>query len=157
LEKKTAEFNTLAKRLNNIEDGKVAIEEMDTKLALDPDYQLQEPQGFMTAKTYKIKFAEPLAKKLKKLVRMFVSRYYKVLDKYHRISEDNRKLKMENGNLIERNDRLREENEALREQNKDYSLLRKVFGTDRMNDLLWQAREKQQAKRNKTRERKWER
>ena len=64
---------------------------------------------------------------------------------------------MENGNPIERNDRLREENEALREQNNDYSLLRKVFGPDRMNDLLWQAREKQHAKRNKTRERKWER
>lgn len=121
------------------------------------EYQLQEPQGFMTAKTYKIKFAEPLVKKLKKLVKTFVSRYYKVLDKYQRISEDNRKLKMENGNLIKRNDRLREENEALREQNKDYSLLRKVFGRDPIDDLLKQTRVKQQVKRNKARERKWER
>ena len=65
---KAAEFNTLAKRLNSIEDGKVAIDEMDTKLALDPEYQLPEPQGLMTAKAYKTRFAEPLVKKLKKRI-----------------------------------------------------------------------------------------
>ena len=157
LEEKTAEFNTLARRLNSIEDCKDTLEEMDTRLTFDPEYQLQEPQGFMTAKAYKSKIAEPLVKKLKKLVKTFVSRYYKVLDNYHRINQDNRKLKKENENLIERNDRLREENEALREQNKDYSLLRKVLGKDHMDDLLRQAREKQQVKRNKARERKRER
>lgn len=80
-----------------------------------------------------------------------------MLDNYHRINRDNRKLKRENENLIESNDRLLEENAALHEQNKDYSLLRKVFGRDHMDDLLRQAQEKQQAKRNKVQDHKWER
>ena len=35
---------------------------------------------------------------------------------------------------------------ALREQNKDYALLRKVFGSKQIDDLIAQAREAQQAK-----------
>lgn len=42
---------------------------MEQKLASDPEYQLPEPQAFMTAKSYKTKFAEPLVKKLKKMVK----------------------------------------------------------------------------------------
>lgn len=72
LEEKTAEFNTLTRRLNSIEDGKETIEEMEARLTHDPEYQLPEPQGFMTAKAYKTKFAEPLVNKLKKLVKTFI-------------------------------------------------------------------------------------
>ena len=120
---------------------------MDTKLALDPEYQLPEPQGLMTAKAYKTKFAEPLVKKLKKLVKTVLSRYFKALDSYYRVNQDNGRLYKENERLIESNDRLREENTVLREQNRDYSLLRKVFGRSQMDDLVAQAREAQQAKR----------
>lgn len=60
------EFNTLAKRINNLKDGEHDYYEMEKKLASDPEYQLPEPQAFMTAKSYKAKFAEPLIKKLRK-------------------------------------------------------------------------------------------
>ena len=53
----------------------------------------------------------------------------------------------ENEHLIASNDRLKEENTALREQNKDYALLRKVFGSKQVDNLVAQAREAQQAKR----------
>jgi len=68
---------------------------------------------------------------------------------YHRINEKNGKLYRENEHLIASNDRLKEENTALREQNKDYSLLRKVFGSRQVDNLVAQAREAQQAKRRK--------
>jgi len=154
---KAAEFNSLAKRLNSIEDGKVAIEELDTKLAFDPEFQLPEPQGLMTAKAYKTKFAEPLVKKLKKLVKTILSRYFKALDNYHRVNQDNGRLYKENESLIKNNDRLREENTALREQSREYSLLRKVFGRSQMDDLVRKARETQQAQKKRTRDRGWER
>ncbi len=54
---------------------------------------------------------------------------------------------MNNEGLARSNDRLKEENTSLREQNKDYSLLRKVFGSRQTDDLVAQAREPQQAKR----------
>ena len=110
-------------------------------------YQLPEPQTFMTAKSYKAKFAEPLIKKLKEMIKSLIVQCAKILDSYHRINERNGRLYKENEHLIASNDRLKEENTALREQNKDYALLRKVFGSKQVDNLVAQAREAQQAKR----------
>ena len=43
---------------------------------------------------------------------------------------------MNNEGLARSNDRLKEENTVLREQNKDYALLRKVFGSRQIDDLV---------------------
>ena len=144
---KSAEFNTLAKRINNLEDGEQSYQDMEDKLAHDPEYQLPEPQAFMTAKSYKAKFAEPLVKRLKKLVKSLLVRYFKVQDSYYRLNKTNGELYRDNEGLARSNDRLKEENTALREQNKDYALLRKVFGSKQVDNLVAQAREAQQAKR----------
>ena len=144
---KSAEFNTLAKRINNLEDGDQSYHDMEEKLAHNPEYQLPEPQGFMFAKSYKAKFAEPLVKRLKKLVKSLLVRYFKVQDSYYRLNKTNGELYRDNEGLARSNDRLKEENTILREQNKDYSLLRKVFGSMQIDDLVAQAREAQQAKR----------
>ena len=143
---KSAEFNALAKRINNLKDGEHDYYEMEQKLTSDPEYQLPEPQTFMTAKSYKAKYAEPLVKKLKKMVKSLIVQCAKAWDNYHRINERNGKLYRENEHLIASNDRLKEENTTLREQNKDYSLLRKVFGSRQIDNLVAQAREAQQAK-----------
>ena len=143
---KSAEFNTLAKRINNLKDGEHDYYEMEQKLTSDPEYQLPDPQTFMTAKSYKAKYAEPLVKKLKKMVKNLIVQCAKAWDSYHRINERNGKLYRENEHLIVSNDRLKEENTTLREQNKDYSLLRKVFGSRQIDNLVAQAREAQQAK-----------
>ena len=144
---KTAEFKTLAKRINNLEDAEHDYSKMESDLEIDPKYQLPEPQGLMSAKTYKTKFAEPLVKRLKKLVKSLLVRYFKMQDNYYRLNKTNGELYRDNEELTRSNDRLKEENAALREQNKDYALLRKVFGSKQIDDLVAQAREAQQAKR----------
>ena len=144
---RSAEFNTLAKRINNLEEGEQSYQDMEDKLAHDPEYQLPEPQAFMTAKSYKAKFAEPLIKKLKEMIKSLIVQCAKIWDSHHRINERNGRLYKENEHLIASNDRLKEENTALREQNKDYALLRKVFGSKQVDNLVAQAREAQQAKR----------
>jgi len=144
---KSAEFNILAKRINNLKDGEHDYYEMEQKLTSDPEYQLPEPQAFMTAKSYKTKFAEPLIKKLKEMIKSLIVQCAKIWDSYHRINERNGRLYKENEHLIASNNRLKEENTALREQNKNYALLRKVFGSKQVDNLVAQAREAQQAKR----------
>jgi len=144
---KSEEFKVLAKRINNLEDAEHDYSNMESELELDPKYQLPEPQGLMSAKTYKTKFAEPLVKRLKKLVKSVLVRYFKVQDSYFRLNKTNGELYRDNEGLARSNDRLKEENTALREQNKDYALLRKVFGSRQIDDLVAQAREAQQAKR----------
>ena len=144
---RSAEFNTLAKRINNLENGNQSYHDMEGKLAHDPEYQLPEPQGLMSAKSHKAKFAEPLVKRLKKLAKSLLVRYFKVQDNYYRLNKTNGELYRDNEGLARSNDRLKEENTVLREQNKDYALLRKVFGSRQIDDLVAQAREAQQAKR----------
>ena len=156
LAEKTVEFNTIAKRINNLDDGRQSYEDMEQKLARDPEYQLPEPQTLMTAKAYKIKVAGPLVKRLKKLIKDLLVRYFKVVDNYHRLNQKNEKLYQENEYLEASNDRLKEENTALREQTRDYTLLRKVFGSKQVDDMVAHAKEIQQAKR-RQRQRNYER
>ena len=144
---KSEEFKVLAKRINNLEDSEQSYHDMEEKLAHDPEYQLPEPQGLMSAKSYKAKFAEPLVKRLKKLVKSLLVRYFKVQDNYYRLNKTNGELYRDNEGLARSNDRLKEENTALRKQNRDYALLRKVFGSKQIDDLVAQAKEAQRAKR----------
>ena len=69
------------------------------------------------------------------------------MDNYLRLNKTNGELNRDNEALTQSNDRLKEENSALRVQNRDYALLRKVFGSKQIDDLVAQAREAQQAKR----------
>ena len=149
-QERTKELAAVEEKLTDkseLEDGEQSYQDMEDKLAHDPEYQLPEPQGLMSAKSYKAKFAEPLVKRLKKLVKSLLVRYFKVQDSYYRLNKTNGELYRDNEGLARSNDRLKEENTALRDQNKDYSLLRKVFGSRQIDNLVAQAREAQQAKR----------
>ena len=144
---KKVELNTLATRIDNLDDCRQDFSDMEQKLESDPELQLPDPAGLMSAKTYKTKFVEPLVKRLKTIVKSLLVRYFKAWDNYHRLNEYNEKLYRENGHLIYDNEQLKEKNTALREQNKDYALLRKVFGSRQIDDLVAQAREAQQENR----------
>jgi cell division protein FtsB len=105
----------------------------------------------MSAKSYKAKFADPLVKKLKSLVKKVLARCFKALDDYWRLNVTNGQLYRENERLSKTNDRLKEENESLRTENKDYKLLRKVFGNKQIDDLLEKARASVQSKQREKR------
>lgn len=98
---KSAEFNTLAQRMNNLEKGSHDYDDLEWKLANDPKYQLPEPQGLTTVKSYKTKIVEPLIKRLKSLISNLLVRYFKVQDNYIRVKEENGKLFREKQNLID--------------------------------------------------------
>ena len=116
----------------------------------------------MSAKSYKAKFVDPLIKKLKELVVTIFARYFKAIDDYHRAQNisnryyrENQRLQQDNEYLRAGNRDLREDNQFLRAEKKDYAFLRKVFGRERINNLMKEARELQerQRKRNRSHER----
>ena len=144
---KEAEFNILAKRINNLEDADNAYREMEKKLDTAPEYQIPEPQGLMSAKTYKTRFVEPLVNRLKNVIRSLVVQCFRAWDNYDRINRDNGRLYRENEDLAYWKDRLKKDNQVLRKQNEDYKLLRKVFGSQQIDALVAQAREAQQTGR----------
>ena len=141
---KKDEFDTLTKRIENFESGEKGIADMQNLLDTDPDYQLPEPQGLMSAKNYKTKFVEPLIKRLKSLVKTVLVKYFKAYDDYNRLNHYNGSLYKENERLQGSNEKLSSENAQLREENKDYKLLRKVFGNKQIDSLLEQAKQSKQ-------------
>lgn len=148
---KKDEVKSLGQRVQNFDGGLKDLQNVEQALDFDEAFQLPEPQGLMSAKTYKTKFAEPLVKKLKSLVKRALARCFEALDNYHRLNTDNGRLYRENEKLGKLNDRLKDENENLRSEVKDYKLLRKVFGSRQIDDLIAKARETQRSKQREKR------
>lgn len=140
IEKKRTEFNALSDRILNYDEGLERLQTVEEMLDTAPEYQLSEPQGFMTAKAYKTKIAEPLISKLKSLVKTALARCFEAWDNYHRLNVTNANLYRRNEMLTKINSKLKNENETLRSEVKDYKLLRKVFGHKQIDDLLEKAR-----------------
>jgi len=152
----------MSDRIQNYDKGERSLDELKKELDASPDYALPEPQGLMTAKTYKSKFAEPLIKKLKKLVLTVLARYFEMADNYYRLNNsngryyrENQRLESDNEYLTTRNAELQEENRQLRAENRNFAFLRKMFGEERIDNLMDEAWElqHQKQKRNKSYER----
>ena len=111
---------TLEKEIEHMTEGIEEISEITKNFDADPEYQLPEPKGMMTAKTYKVKFVEPLIKKLKELV-------VKVLHQHIELKKRYEKWRYENYELYNESKRLRYQNEDLRDENKDLRLALKDF------------------------------
>lgn len=148
---KQAERNTLSEQIKNYDEGLDDLRAVSETLDASPDFQLPEPQGLMSAKSYRKKVAEPLVRKLKSYIKNALARCFEGWDAYHRLNITNANLYRENEKLSKVNDKLSAENKELKKQNKDYSLLRKVFGHKQIDDLLERAKSEKQSKQREKR------
>lgn len=158
LSEKQDEYKILSDRVRNYDKGIDDLKTLESVLDTFPDFQLSEPQGLTSAKSYKNKVAEPLVKKLKELLKRALARCFEAWDNYYRLNITNGNLHRENERLTKINVKLAGENENLREQNQNYRLLRKAFGNKQMDGLVVQAKEMLQSKkRERFRNNKYER
>ena len=153
LAEKQDEFCIMIDRIENFDNGERALQNLDESIMNEPEYQLTEPPAMMSARTYKAKFVEPLIARLKSLISTLFARYFKAVDSYHRLNITNGNLYRENEMLSKINSKLKNENENLRSEVKDYKLLRKVFGSKQIDELLEQARNIKGRKRENPRSR----
>ena len=153
IEQKQTEYDVLSKRIENYDEGLESLTALEQELNAGDKYILPEPQGFMTAKAYKNKIAEPLVEKLKSMLKSALVKAFEGWDNYYRLNIKNGSLYQENQELSRVNKKLTEENTRLRAENKDYSLLRKVFGRKAIEDLVEQAKAKKGSERRNERSR----
>ena len=146
LAEKKDEFRIMSDRIENFDNGERALQNLDESIMNEPEYQLPEPSAIMSARTYKTKFVEELIAKLKSLISTLFARYFKAIDSYNRLNITNANLYRNNERLETANDKLTRENENLRAENKDYKLLRKVFGSKQIDDLVERAKSEKQSK-----------
>ncbi len=149
IEQKQAEYDVLSKRIENYNEGIETLSALEMDLNAGDKYLLPEPQGFMTAKAYKNKIAEPLVEKLKSMLKSALAKAFEGWDNYYRLNMKNGNLYQENVNLKKINEKLSEENTRLRDENKDYRLLKKVFGSSQLNELVERAKTERKDKRDK--------
>ena len=140
IEEKQLEVKGLKATAEKIEQATNSLDSIEHQLDNNPELQLPEPQGLMSAKSYKKKIVEPLIKRLKNLIRSAVAKSYSGWENYYRINNMNGSLYRENEHLKNENSKLKEVNSLLRKQNKAYQLLEKVFGKRRLNETIEQAR-----------------
>ena len=136
----------MSDRVENYDKGIESLKTLEQVLDTSLEYQLAEPQGLMSAKSYKNKVAEPLVRKLKSLVKTALIRCFEAYDSYYRLNIANSNLHRENERLARNNEKLAGENENLRAENKNYKLLKKAFGSKQMDSFLEQVKAVQQSK-----------
>lgn len=153
IDDKKLEHDLLNKRISNYNEALDKLTELEDALQNDEKYQLPEPQGFMTAKAYRTKFAEPIIEELKKLVKSVLVRSFEGWENYYRLNQKNGRLYSENQDLIRENNYLKQENAKLQTENKDYRLLKKVLGSNVLGDLIERAKAERDRNRNKARSR----
>ena len=153
LAEKQDELETVRNRIENFDQGVRSIEKLEQRIESDAEFQLPDPPTLMTAKTYKQRFVDPLIKKLKEVIREVFYHYYKALDSYHRLNTTNGRLYRENERLTAANDRLKGENDALRSELKDFRFMRKVLGSQQIDNLIAQAKEMEQQRKQTQRSR----
>ena len=96
----------MSDRVENYDKGMENLKMLEQVLDTSPEYQLPEPQGLMSAKSYKNKVAEPLVQKLKSLVKTALIRCFEAWDSYYRLNVTNSNLHRENDGLRRTNEKL---------------------------------------------------
>ena len=133
----TCEVNALKSTVNSLSDLQDMV---DIPKSLDtPEYQLPEPDRFMTAKAYKTKIAEPIIDRLKKVVKTVLAKYLDLVDKLYNERNRNSYLSSQILQLRREVDYYKDENKYLSKNANRYKLLCRAFGRKQIDSFLEQA------------------
>ena len=97
------------------------------------NYELPEPKPMMYAKTYRDKFAVPLVKKLKGVIRNILVHYFEKTNEMKKVIERTRNQVWD---LTERVKKLEPENDRLRGIERDFNRVRRVLGGKRVDEVI---------------------
>ena len=137
-----SKIEILDKQMTNLLKCEDTFKKVSQDFETDEQFQLPESQPLMSAKSYKTKIVEPFVNKLKSTLKTVVVANFKLKNKLTECQKENTKLYFSNVELREQNDRLLTDNFKQMKSLKDYKLLRKILGTEQVNNLLVQVRRK---------------
>lgn len=145
------EVDELTQKVNSLESKFEDLSEyqemIDIPKSLDEsEYQLPEPDRFMSAKTYKTKIAEPIIDKLKKVVKTVLAKYLDLVNQLYCERNRNSWLNGQISRLNSDAEYYKAENKSLYKNANKYKLLCRAFGRKQIDSLLEQAKQQQQNK-----------
>ena len=110
---------------------------------VDAERLLPEPGKLETGKSYREKKAIPFVKKMKDILFSLYLEYCRLQDKYQELVRDYSDVWDRKNRLQRRCDALEERVVELEAVEKDYGLIRKFFGADKIEVMLKELREKE--------------
>lgn len=140
IEVKESEVQALEERVAGLKETETTMQEIEDMLRSDTELEPPEPQGLITAKSYKKKFVDPIISKLKSLVKTLAEKYFEGRNKYYNLCSSIKSLRHENDYLRSENSRLTEVNEELRKENKAYKILQKYLGKGKVENIAYMVR-----------------
>ena len=140
VEDKKIEYNKLVNKVDNLVEEEEIYTDWQGRLANMPEFQIPEPTGLMSAKSYKTKTVEPLIQRLKKAILEITDKYYEMQDRYYGLSGQINGLRKENSRLEGRIRDLMEDNALLREDVKDLRTLQRAIGRRDFEGLVKRAK-----------------
>lgn len=144
LTKKSEELNIMVDELNarvsNLMEFEGEMDEISNQFYDEEEFQLSEPPPLMSAKTYKTKFVEPLIKKLLAIAKTAVKRCFEMKEQLDNISYELRCKYGDGERYRKENQKLYRENEKLTHEVQDFRLVRRIFGDERVVELINEAR-----------------
>lgn len=138
-------------RIKNMLDCENSLDNVVKNFDKDPQHQLPDPPALMSANTYKTKIAQPIINALRELVQGVIIKYFKMKNTLEQWRQANQSLYHDNNRLLEKAKNLENINAKQQAELQDYKLLRKVFGSKHIDDMLKQANEITQSKQCKKR------
>ena len=147
IDQKQATAKSLDQQIEDLSKGEEFIVATIERFDNAPEWQLPEPSGLMTAKSYMQKLVIPFVNKLKNFARKALTLYYRAVSDIADRDRTIRSLRSNYWSAKEFADWAQEENQKLRSDLKNYGILRKFLGPAKTDELIQQAKDTELAKR----------
>ena len=147
IDQKQATAKSLDQQIEDLSKGEEFIVATIDRFDNAPEWQLPEPSGLMTAKSYMQKLVIPFVNKLKNFARKALTLYYRAVSDIADRDRTIRSLRSNYWSAKEFADWAQEENQKLRSDLKNYGILRKFLGPAKTDELIQQAKDTELAKR----------
>jgi hypothetical protein len=147
IDQKQTTAKSLDQQIEDLSKGEEFIVATIERFDNAPEWQLPEPSGLMTAKSYMQKLVIPFVNKLKNFARKALTLYYRAVSDIADRDRTIRSLRSNYWSAKEFADWAQEENQKLRSDLKDYGILRKFLGPSKTDELIQQAKDTEVAKR----------
>lgn len=147
---------SLTEKINDMLDFEVQVESFTNMFYDEEEYKLPEPISLMSAKAYKTKIVEPLFNRIISLAKTAVKMCFELKAQVENLKLWGTRDKNMVKHLTKENDVLYTENQKLHKEVKEFKLLKRIFGEEKISELVNTAKETEQAQR-KSKSKKYER
>ena len=147
---------SLTEKINDMLDFEVQVESFTNMFYDEEEYRLPEPSSLMSAKAYKTKIVEPLFNRIIALAKTAVKMCFELKAQVENLKLWGTRDKNMVKHLTKENDALYTENQKLHKEVKEFKLLKRIFGEEKISELIKTAKETEQAQR-KSKSEKYER